>query len=406
MADATTGSTYHVVNLVGPLFKLDPDDTPYLAISGGLNGGRSAGTPIFTWQTETVGAGAAVTGIAEGVDPTVATTDRAEVVNVCQIFNELTEITYTKQAATNRLGEYGAGRTWSIMGDQPVQNELGHQLELLTMSMARDVNWAFLNGTYQLPTDNTTGRQTRGIIPAITTNDETSTAVGANWTFDFTGGAQEDLWTTSAAHGLSVGDEIQFIVAGSAAPVLYLIDTSYWVVAVPLATTVQLSATKGGAVLADTADSSANYTAKAHRALSKTLLDDMMQDVFDNGGFAGGSNPIFFCNSYNKRQFSNIYGYAPEDRNVGGVNITTVETDLANRVGIVVDRSMPTDTVLLADMSLVRPVTLPIPGKGHFFGEELAITGPKWNWMVYGEIGSEYGAEQHHGKITDLTTVA
>jgi len=198
MANATTGSTYHIVNLVGPLFKLDPDDTPYLAMSGGLNGGRSAASPIFTWQTETVGAGAAVTGIAEGVDPTLAVTDRTEVVNVCQIFNEATEITYTKQASTNRLGEYGAGRTWSIMGDQPVQNELGHQLELATMSMARDVNWAFLNGTYQLPTDNTTGRQTRGIIPAITTNDETSTAVGANWTFDFTGGAAEDLWTTSS----------------------------------------------------------------------------------------------------------------------------------------------------------------------------------------------------------------
>ncbi len=205
MADATTGSTYDIVNLVGPLFQLDPDDTPFLAMSGGLNGGRSAASPIFTWQTESVGAGQVIgTAIAEGEDPTLAVVDRQEIVNVCQIFNQAVEITYTKQAATNRLGEYGAGRTWSIMGDQPVQNELGHQLELATMSMARDVDWAFLNGAYQLPTDNTTGRTTRGLITAATTNDQTSVAVGANWTFDFTGGAQEDLWTTSAAHGLSI----------------------------------------------------------------------------------------------------------------------------------------------------------------------------------------------------------
>ena len=405
MTDATTGSTYHVVNLIGSLFQLDPDDTPFLAMAGGLNGGRSAGTPIFTWQTESVGAGAAVTGIAEGVDPSMATVDRSEVVNVCQIFNQAVEVTYTKQAATNRLGDYGASRAWSIQGDQPVQNELGHQLELATMSIARDVDWAFLNGTYQLPTDNTTGRQTRGLITATTTNsfEQESDAVGTTWDFDFTGGASEDLWTTAAAHGLVVGDEIVFTTA-DAAPAEYVAATSYWVVAVPLATTVQLSATKGGAVLAGTADATAgNWVAEKRADLSKAMIDTLMKSVFDNGGLTGGSMPVFFCGSGNKTRFSTIYGYAPEDRFVGGVNISTIETDFA-RVGVVIDRNMPRDVVLLADMSVVKPVTLPIPGKGHFFGEELATTGPKWNWMVYGEIGLEYGPEQRHGVISGLTS--
>lgn len=405
MADATIGSTYQIVNLVGPLFQLDPDDTPFLAMSGGLNGGRSAGSPIYTWQTETVGAGQVIgTAIAEGEDPTLANVDRAEIVNVCQIFNQAVEITYTKQASTNRLGEYGAGRTWSIMGDQPVQNELGHQLELATMSIARDVDWAFLNGAYQLPTDNTTGRTTRGLITAATTNIVTAHTVGpTDCSFDATGGAQEDLWT-SAAHGYVVGDEVQFIVAGSAAPVEYVINTSYWVITVPLATTFILSATKGGAAIAGTADSTVDYAIVQQEDVTKNNIDTLMKNVFDQGGLVGGSQPVFFVNSWNKQMFSSIYGYAPEDRNVGGVNISTIETDFA-RVGVVIDRNVPQETILLADMSLVNPVTLPIPGKGHFFGEELATTGPKWNWMVYGEIGIEYGAERHHGVITGTTTV-
>ena len=74
------------------------------------------------------------------------------------------------------------------------------------------------------------------------------------------GGAAEDLWTTSAAHGLSVGDKIQFVKSGGGATG-YSIDTDYYVVAVPSSTTVQLSASSGGSVVAGSSDSSDNWYA-------------------------------------------------------------------------------------------------------------------------------------------------
>ena len=106
----------------------------------------------------------------------------------------------------------------------------------------------------------------------------TTPAIGANWTFDFTGGASEDLWTTSTAHGLSVDDAINFTTDGGGAPE-YAANTRYWVVAVPSTTTLQLSATKGGAVLEGTADSSGNWAAE--QLDKRTSLADPGGDVAD-----------------------------------------------------------------------------------------------------------------------------
>ena len=73
-------------------------------------------------------------------------------------------------------------------------------------------------------------------------------------------------------------------------------------------------------------------------------------------------------------------------------------------LGIVVDRHIPADDILFADVSVIRPAFMAIPGKGHFFIEEMAKTHSGTNWQLYGEIGLEYGPEVWHGKITDLAT--
>ena len=83
-------------------------------------------------------------------------------------------------------------------------------------------------------------------------------AIGAA-TFDVTGGASEDLWTLTA-HGMAVGQRIQFSAVGTGAEG-YAVDTDYYVVAAADANTFQLSATLGGAVLAGTgSDSSGTWT--------------------------------------------------------------------------------------------------------------------------------------------------
>lgn len=135
--------------------------------------------------------------------------------------------------------------------------------------------------------------------------------------------------------------------------------------------------------------------------LTKEHIDTLLRTMVDNGAVL--FNPVFFAGSFNRQQVSSIYGYAPESRTVGGVRIEQVETDFAT-LGITYERDNPTNEVGVLDLSLVKPVALPIPGKGVFFAEPLAKTGSAEKWQYYGEIGIEYGIEEWHGKVTNLTT--
>ena len=72
-------------------------------------------------------------------------------------------------------------------------------------------------------------------------------------TYDETGGAAEDLWTVSAAHGLSVGDNVVFSVAGTGATG-YAASTGYYVVSVPAVTTLTLASTAGDSAIAGSGD--------------------------------------------------------------------------------------------------------------------------------------------------------
>lgn len=144
-----------------------------------------------------------------------------------------------------------------------------------------------------------------------------------------------------------------------------------------------------------------NDTAAAGASLSKGLVDSCLKDMADNG--AVFHNPVIFVNSFQKQQISNIYGYAPESRNVGGLNIMQVETDFA-MLGIVYDRHVPTDEVMFLDLAHISPTHLAIPNKGLVFVEPLSQSGSAWKFQLYGEIGLEYGPEQWHGKISGLAT--
>ncbi len=97
-------------------------------------------------------------------------------------------------------------------------------------------------------------------IERMRQRDVSSTDLGT-WTFDFEGGAQEDLWTASAAHGLAVGDMVRFTAVGTGADE-YGLGVLYFVATVPLTTTAQLSATDSTTVLEGTADSIGTWTAE------------------------------------------------------------------------------------------------------------------------------------------------
>jgi len=386
------GTTYNLPNYTGILFQLTPAETPLFSAIGGLTGGRQTTSTEFEWQSFDLRS-AAVPDILEGADaPALTGRVRANVTNVAQIHQSAVGVSYTKLAA------YGLKSGTNNDLANPVRDELDWQVEQELKAMVRDINYSFINGTYQKPSDNSTSRKTRGLLAAITTNAinaETLVGDGASvWT------AATDV-ITETAHGLAVGNRVRVdVLSGSTGQV----DGYFYVNTVPSADTFTVSATKGGATALISADGTASVYKQP--TVSVSLLGDLMQMVYDNGGITEQATATVVVNSAGKRQISAAYAeyagkFTETSRTVGGVNVDTLVTDFGV-LNVMLDRQMPQGTLVVASLEQLAPVFLEMPGKGHFFAEELAKTGATDRTQLYGEVGLAYGSEKAHGKLTGL----
>lgn len=130
---------------------------------------------------------------------------------------------------------------------------------------------------------------------------------------------------------------------------------------------------------------------------------DLFQRAWENGGIREAETRTLVVNAAIKRRLTKLFvtekGYEESTRNVGGVNLQTIETDFG-RANIMLNRYMPADKLAVVSLEDLAPRFLEIPGKGHFFAEPLAKTGASDKVQVYGEIGLEYGNEAKHGVLT------
>ena len=310
MSLAAVADTFNTPNYVGELFLIGANQTPFLNMVGGLNGGYPVGSwefPIAQPYSLDAAAQPAVTEAGSQTAPDPKTYARSQDSNVCQIFHRAVNVSYAKQSA----GAYISGVP--INQAPAVDDELAFQISVHMKQIAKDADYTFLNGAYAKATKNDEAYKTRGIITACSTN-------------------------TLAA---------------------------------------------------------------SDAALDKAHIDTLLRTMATNGAQFG--DMVIFCNALQKQRLTSIYAYAPQDRNVGGVDIKQIETDFA-MLGIVWAPNVPADTILVADLSVINPVALPVPGKGILFYEELSKTGAAEKGQIYGQLGIDYGPEEFHGTITGLKT--
>jgi hypothetical protein len=143
---------------------------------------------------------------------------------------------------------------------------------------------------------------------------------------------------------------------------------------------------------------SANAVAAAAAAFAKSQLNELLREMATNG--AKFENMVLFCNAFQKQAITDAYAYAPEDRNVGGVNIKQIETDFC-QLGVVWAPQMPTDEIYVVDMSVMAPVFCPYEGQ-VMLDVPVATTAAMKGGFLYTQIGLDYGPEEYHGSITDL----
>ncbi len=311
------GTTYNLPNFSGDLFTASPTQTPFLSMIGGLSGGMKTESDEFpTGQLYEFPEAAqpAITEDASATAPTATALVRQQKSNVTQIFHEAITITYAKMANSGKL----SGLNIAGQSANPT-SELDWQIAQHLKKIARDVEFTFLNGTYNKASASNQANKTRGMFELCSTG------------------------TTIAA-----GDS----------------------------------------------------------ALSIALLKQLFKKMADAGAMF--VNLVLFCGSEQKQQITELYekqpGYnTPAVRNVGGMNITKLETDFFE-MGVAYNSFVPHDRILIVDVSACAPVFQDVPGKGTLFLEDLAKTGAAENKQIYGEIGVDHGPAFLHGSITGLKT--
>ncbi|HEY9475258.1 MAG TPA: DUF5309 family protein [Mycobacteriales bacterium] len=384
------GTTYDLPNYTGELFALTPADTPFLSAIGGLSAGRQTTSTEFEWQTYDL----AIAGqnvALEGADaPALEGRTRANVTNVVQIHHRAVGVSYTK------LGAFGQKAGTNNAEPNPVVDESTWQVQQALKEMARDVDFSFIQGVYQRPSDNSTPRKTRGLLAAISTNKiakETATSTGLSASTDTISET-----TTARANG----DKIVFTSVGASTTLVQ--GRVYFVVNKATDSFKVALAAGGSAVTIGTA--TVSYRVPQTADLSVDDVSALLQSVYDNGGITEQATAALVLNSSQKlavsKAYASAYGKFHEtSRNVGGVNVTTIETDFGV-LNVMLERFMPQDTIAAVSLEQCAPVFLEIPGKGHMFQEPLAKTGAQEKTQIYGEVGLAYGSERSHGAITGL----
>lgn len=157
-----------VNNFTGELFKITPHRTPLLAAAGGLNGGIVTNTTFFQFQKQDNATVSSVTPDDEGGQPNYSGRSRAAQQGVLQIFHEAVQISFTAQAASGEIVPFNLSGNYknsdpalALEGNNPITDELAYQMELLLETVAKKVEWAAFNASYN---DGVVGnRQMRGL---------------------------------------------------------------------------------------------------------------------------------------------------------------------------------------------------------------------------------------------------
>ncbi len=285
----------------------------------------------------------------------------------------------------NMIGGLGGGKVWTVQSmefpvAQPWALEAASQPAITeTASLTAPTAW-----TYVRERDVNTCQIFQKQVSVSYVKQSVSAVVEG-----FTTTAQTMLGTQP------VTNEKDFQIAAAMKQIAVDVEYTFLNGAYQLATSAGVAAKTGGIVPACATCTVAGGSAY----LTKAMIDELLREMAAAG--AGFGNMVMFLNAFQKQRMTDLFGYAPEDRNVGGMNIKQVETDFC-MLGIVWAPKMVSTKVLIADLSVCRPVFCPVPSKGVLFYEDLAKVGASEKGQIYGQIGLDFGPEEFHGSITGL----
>lgn len=173
MANTTAGTLWNLPNYAGQLFTPSKVRTPFLdriTMVGDVNSPEFAMSSSYDMEAA---AQPAITETGSLTAPTAVSYVRSNEKNVCQIFHRKVSVSYAKLSAPGRLTRVEvstSGLAYDEAGPNPIADELAFQIQTNMDQMKMDMEYTFLNGSYQLATSAAVAYKTRGVITGSTTN--------------------------------------------------------------------------------------------------------------------------------------------------------------------------------------------------------------------------------------------
>ena len=162
----TLATSFGVLNYSGMLFNKGNTRCPLSSIIGG-RAKTTNHVEFVTGQEYTTGGGEqpAISETASLTAPEASVITRTQKTNVTQIFMEAVGISYAKQSNMGTL----SGLNVANQQANPI-NELDFQVAAKMQKVNRDIEFTFIQGTFNKATSDATINKTRGLVEAITIN--------------------------------------------------------------------------------------------------------------------------------------------------------------------------------------------------------------------------------------------
>lgn len=156
------GTSWNLPNYAGDLFTADPTQTPFLSMIGGMTGGMQTDNYEFPTGVVYDLPPADQPDISEQASitaPASSLVARDQETNVVQIHQETISLTYMKMSNSGRMSGLNTAGQRANPND-----ERAWQIRQKLIKIARDIEFSFLQGTYQKATNASVSNKTRGMI--------------------------------------------------------------------------------------------------------------------------------------------------------------------------------------------------------------------------------------------------
>lgn len=134
-------------------------------------------------------------------------------------------------------------------------------------------------------------------------------------------------------------------------------------------------------------------------ALDADMVSELLVKMVGNG--APMQNIALVAKPTYIDQLNTLYGFAPQDRNVGGVMLRQIYTSMGP-VSLIMTNNAPANTLLAVNMPYVQPVVLPHKGGIDILQKEFMDGASAQKGYLEGYVGVDFKHESLHGKVYGL----